>query len=77
MEVDDPGGPDAAFKLPEPDDEDWDWVPSEAAGLSTWDDSESKRREAINWKTAFPTDYIISEMASVLIYIWSYSNESF
>lgn len=24
VEVDDPGGPDAVFTLPEPEDEDWD-----------------------------------------------------
>lgn len=53
VEVDDPGGPDAAFKLPEPDDEDWDWVPREAAGLSTWADSESQRKETVN-RQLFP-----------------------
>lgn len=37
MEADDPGGPDEGFKLPEPEDDDWEaWV---AAGFSTWADS--------------------------------------
>lgn len=55
VEVDDPGGPDAVFTLPEPEDEDWDWVPREAAGLSTWADSESKRKETIKRHTFFHT----------------------
>lgn len=80
VEVDDPGGPDAVFKLPEPDDEDWDWVPREAAGLSTWADSESKRREKVNRHSFFPQITWVkkmSDLASVLIYIWWYFNETF
>lgn len=39
VEADDPGGPDDGFKLPDPEDDDWDWVAWVAAGFSTWADS--------------------------------------
>ena len=39
MEADDPGGPDDGFKLPEPEEDDWDWVVWVAAGFSIWVDS--------------------------------------
>lgn len=39
VEADDPGGPDDGFKLPDPEDDDWDWVAWAAAGFSTWADS--------------------------------------
>lgn len=45
VEVDDPGGPDEGFKLPEPEDDDWDWEPRVVAGFSTWADSESGKKE--------------------------------
>lgn len=37
VEADDPGGPDEGFKLPEPEDDDWE--ARVAAGFSTWADS--------------------------------------
>lgn len=37
MEADDPGGPDDWFKLPEPEDDDWEARVD--AGFSTWVDS--------------------------------------
>lgn len=44
MEAEDPGGPDDGFKLPEPEDDDWDREARVAAGFSNWDDSEGSRR---------------------------------
>lgn len=48
MEADDPGGPDEGFKLPEPEDDDWDWV---AVGFSTWADSvrAAERRMSLHY----------------------------
>lgn len=39
VDADEPGGPDEGFKLPEPEDDDWDWEPRVAAGFSTCADS--------------------------------------
>lgn len=47
MEADDPGGPDEGFKLPEPEDDDWDREPRVAAGFSTWADSEGSRKKEV------------------------------
>lgn len=35
VEADDPAGPDKGFRLPALEDEDWDWLGSNAAGFST------------------------------------------
>lgn len=53
VEADELGGADDGFKLPEPENDDWDWMAMATEGFSTWTDSVEGAERKISLRKAF------------------------